>query len=187
MSVDDPRRDAELLSAATRDPEAFGVLYRRYENPLLLYFLKRTRSPELAADLTAEVFAAALVSHRRYRPSRGPVSAWLYGIASNKLADSRRRSAVEDRARRKLAMEPLPLADDDIDRIEALTESGAADLLELVENLPEDQRRALKARVIEERPYDEIAARMRCSPAVVRKRVSRAVATLRREIGEEAS
>jgi len=84
-------------------------------------------------------------------------------------------------------MEPLPLADDDIDRIEALTESGAADLLELVENLPEDQRRALKARVIEERPYDEIAAQMRCSPAVIRKRVSRAVATLRREIGEEAS
>ena len=37
--------------------------------------------PELAADLTAETFAAALVSVRRFDPARGPAVAWLLGIA----------------------------------------------------------------------------------------------------------
>ena len=187
MCASDPRSDAELLRGTRADPKAFGALYRRYENPMLLYFLRRTGDPELAADLTAEVFAAALVSAGRYRPSRGPVAAWLYGIARNKLADSRRRRVVEDRARRKLAMEALPLDDEDLARVEALERHAACDLLQLVKALPLDQRSALWARAVEEKPYDEIGAELRCSPAVVRKRVSRATATLRRRIGEESS
>ena len=41
--------------------------------------------------------------------------------------------------------------------------------------LPED----IRARILEEQPYDVIAARLRCSPLVARKRVSRGLATLR--------
>jgi RNA polymerase sigma-70 factor (ECF subfamily) len=49
--------DADLLCATRADPEAFAELYDRYEDPLLAFFLRATHSPELAADLTAEVFA----------------------------------------------------------------------------------------------------------------------------------
>ena len=52
---------------------------RRYERPVLAFFLYRVGDPELAADLTAEVFAAALASLSRYRPGRAPASAWLFG------------------------------------------------------------------------------------------------------------
>ena len=76
--------------------------------------------PELAADLAAETFAAALVAARRFRGGGAPASAWLVGIARNVLAGSVRRSRVEDRARRRLGMEPIALDDELLARIERL-------------------------------------------------------------------
>ena len=51
--------DAELLGTARSDPEAFALVDDRYETSVVGYFLRRTGDAELAADLTAEVFAAA--------------------------------------------------------------------------------------------------------------------------------
>jgi RNA polymerase sigma-70 factor (ECF subfamily) len=56
--------------------------------------------------------------------------------------------------------------------------------LALVEGLPPDQRDAIRARVIEEREYADIAKDLRCSEAVVRKRVSRALGTLKTQLEE---
>jgi RNA polymerase sigma-70 factor (ECF subfamily) len=49
----------------------------------------------------------------------------------------------------------------------------------LLSDLPEDLREAVVARVLEERDYDEIAAKLGCSQQVVRKRVSRGLTRLR--------
>lgn len=73
----DHRSDAELLATTGFEPEAFGVFYRRHVKPVLAYTLSRTRRPELAADLTAEVFALALEQRERFDPRRGPARAWL--------------------------------------------------------------------------------------------------------------
>ncbi len=55
----------------------------------------------------------------------------------------------------------------------------------MVERLPPDQEAAVRARVIEKRDYDEIAKDLRCSEAVVRKRVSRGLAQMREELREQ--
>ncbi len=60
--------DERVLAAAARDPLAFATFYRRYERSMLAFFVRRTADPELAADLTAAVFAAALHACARYRP-----------------------------------------------------------------------------------------------------------------------
>jgi RNA polymerase sigma-70 factor (ECF subfamily) len=52
-----------------------------------------------------------------------------------------------------------------------------------LELLAEDQRTAIRAHIVEERPYAEIAARERVSEAVVRKRVSRGLAAVRARMG----
>jgi RNA polymerase sigma-70 factor (ECF subfamily) len=173
--------DDRLLEAAANDVDAFTTLYRRYERPMLGFFLRRTGNAELAADLTAEVFAAVLVGSRRYRPGDAPARAWLFGIAQHKLISARRHGAVEDRARRRLGMAPIELDDDDLARIER--EVGQA--VELLDALPSDQRDAIKARVIDERSYEAIADELSCSPAVVRKRVSRGLVRLREQLREE--
>jgi len=177
--------DERVLSAAARDPVAFATFYRRYERSMLTFFVRRTGDPELAADLTAEVFAAALHACERYRAGEAPASAWLFGIAQHKLAKSRRRGVVEDRARRRLGMAPLILDDDDLERIERL--AGGDDVVDgLLEGLPPDQRDAVRARILEERSYEEIAGELRCSQAVVRKRVSRGLARLRDQLEQES-
>ncbi len=182
MAVADRRSDEMLLAQAFADANAFAVFYRRYERPVAGFFVRATGSGELAADLTAETFAEALGSAKRYDPQLGTAAAWLFGIARNVLARSRERGRVQDEARRRLGMPVLALDDDTIERIEAATSDTRA--LELVEQLPSDQRAALTARVLEERDYGEIAREMHCSESVVRKRVSRGLATLRTRLKE---
>ena len=171
--------DAELLGAA--DTRSFELFYRRNFEALLGFFARRTRDPELAADLTAETFAAALASRRRYRPERGRADSWLFAIAYHKLADAQRRGAAEDRARRRLGMERIELTDADLARIERLADENWASAT--VEELPPDQRDAIRAHIVRGRSYEDIAESLQTSEAVVRKRVSRGLAAIRRRIG----
>jgi RNA polymerase sigma-70 factor (ECF subfamily) len=177
-----PRSDAtdETLLSAT-DAGSFEEFYLRQSEPLLGFFVRRTRDPELAADLCAETFAAALASRHRYRPAAGAAAAWLYGIASKKLADAQRRGYAERKARRRLGMERIALSDDDITRIARLAEGMHARVL--MDRLTPAQRDAITAHVLEERPYDEIAAELDSSEAMVRKRVSRGLAVMRQRMG----
>ncbi|MHB1468128.1 MAG: RNA polymerase sigma factor [Solirubrobacteraceae bacterium] len=177
--------DGELL-AATRagDAEAFGEFYRRRRALVVAFLGRRAGSAEAAADLLGETFAAALAAtldSGRDLPEE-PV-AWLLTIARNKLLDSFRRGRVEHEARRRLAIAPLELGDEELERIDALIDE--TDVVgELARLLPPDQREALIARVLDERDYAAIASELECSEAVVRKRVSRALRTLREAIGE---
>ena len=177
-----PASDAQLLASAGSDPDAFTRFYERYEAAMLGYFLRRTRDPELAADLAAEVFAAALAAAGRYRPVGDTAAGWLFTIASNTLATSLRRGQVEEAARRQVGMsDAVELQDDHLERVqrELLDQDWANELLA---RLPEDQREAVRARVLDELGYEEIAARMRTSSLVVRKRVSRGLMRLRGEL-----
>ena len=176
--------DDELLASTPRRAEAFGEFYARHESAVLGFMLRRTGEPELAADLAAEAFAAALVSVRRFKPGPAPAAAWLYGIARHVLLSSVRRRQVEDKARRKLDMAPIALTDELLDRIER--HAGNERVEQLLAQLTPEQADAVRARVIGEESYPEIAASLRCSESVIRQRVSRGLAVLR-DISEEAS
>jgi RNA polymerase sigma factor (sigma-70 family) len=171
--------DEALLGA--RDAASFAAFYHRYAETRLAFFSRRTRDPELAADLTAETFAAALAGRRRFRAEAGPASGWLFGIAMHKLADAQRRGYAERRAQRRLGMERIELLDDDIARIDALGDSVTASAL--LELLGDEQRDAIRRHVLDERPYAEIAAQSHVSEAVVRQRVSRGLAAVRARMG----
>jgi RNA polymerase sigma-70 factor, ECF subfamily len=171
--------DAQLL--ARNDADAFAEFYRRHARQLAGYLTRWTGSPEAAADLTAETFAAALAARHRYRPERATPVGWLYGIAAHKLNDWRRRGYAEDRARRRLGMERIELSDDDVRELDYLGREVSA--VELLDELPPEQRAALSARLLDERGYDEIAGAEGVSEAAIRKRVSRALAGLRQRVG----
>ena len=175
-------RDADLLAAAATDSRGFALFYERYEPSIVGYFMRRTRDAELAADLTAEVFAAVLVAAPRYRPMSESAAGWLFTIAANTLKMSVRRGRVEETARRQLGLQRVvELQDEHLERVrrDLLDESWAADLLA---RLPPDQREAVRARVLDELPYAEIADRLQTSSLVVRKRVSRGLGRLREEL-----
>jgi RNA polymerase sigma factor (sigma-70 family) len=177
--------DAELLAAAVRgDADAFAAFYRRHLPAVVGFALRATGDPEVAADLTGEVFAAALEASPRYRPERPTAGPWLMGIANNKLRESRRRGRVEDATRRRLQISPLSLVDDDLVRVEELAAQDTSTAIDALSRLPVGEREAVRARVIDERGYPEIAAELECSESVVRQRVSRGLARVRARLSE---
>jgi RNA polymerase sigma factor (sigma-70 family) len=171
--------DAELLRAGTAD--GFEEVYDRHA--ALVFAWSRTRVGEHAADLTAEVFARAWLARSRFRPD-GDESAlpWLLGIARNVLRESLRKRRIEDDARRRLGMPRLLASDAALDAVidrHLLSESERRALA----SLPERDRELLQLRVIEERPYRDIAVRLRCTPQAARHRVSRLLRELQSTLG----
>lgn len=178
--IPDRLDDAVLLAG---DAEAFGRFYALHEDYVLALFLRRGVRAEAAADLMAETFARALAARRTFDLARGEPRGWLTGIARHLLADSLRRGRIEDAARRKLGLERLEIDDEAIARIEELADDAA---LVALDDLPEDQRAAVRARVLGDSGYDDLARVLGCSPSVVRKRVSRGLRTLRERLQESA-
>jgi RNA polymerase sigma-70 factor (ECF subfamily) len=174
--------DAQLLAAIARcDDRAFSAFYRRHLGIVVGWCARRT-DPDLAADLTAEVFAAVLIGAARYEPTHDSAAGWLIGIARNVLGHSVRRGQVDARARQRLGAAPLTVEDDDLARVLELAHDRSSSVRALLADLPVDERLAVSARVIDERGYGEIALALGCSELVIRKRVSRGLARMRARI-----
>jgi RNA polymerase sigma factor (sigma-70 family) len=174
--------DGELLAATASRPDAFAAFYDRYETAVVGYFTRRTGDPEVAGDLAAEVFAAALTAAHRYRPENPSAAGWLFTIARHTLSNSLRRGRVEARARRRVGIsEAVAFTSDELERVENAA-SASGWVLELLERLPAEQRDAVRARILDERSYPDIAGELEISELVIRKRVSRGLSNLRAEL-----
>jgi len=74
--------DEELLTRSVSRPDLFAAFYHRHAENILGFFARRTLDPHVAADLTAETFAEAFASRRRFR-TRGEGSAKLLPVISS--------------------------------------------------------------------------------------------------------
>lgn len=177
--------DAELI-ASIDDTDAFAELYERHVDDVLRYFVRRTGCAQTAADMTAETFASALVSRRRFRDTGAPGRAWLFKIAQRQLSRFVRTEKVSERARRRAGMRPLILGEDDLERVERLVdfESLSEVVRDALTNLPATQSEAVLLRIGEGMAYREVAARLGCSESAARVRVSRGLSKLADELGE---
>jgi RNA polymerase sigma factor (sigma-70 family) len=158
-------------------------LYDRYAEAMLTFFVRRTYEPEVAVDLLAETFARAFEDREQFRGGDASAAgAWLFAIARHRLNDYFRRGKIERRMLARLGIDRRPLTDVEYDRIEEL--AASQDLRRVVADelaaLPVDQREAVRLRVVEERPYDELARSLGISEQTARARVSRALRSLRR-------
>src|SRR5205807_5626158 len=89
----EPSQDDErLVAAAQRDPRRFGVLYERNFDLVYAFVARRVPSRPEAEDITATVFYKALANLAGFEWRGVPFAAWLVRIASNEIADLRRRS-----------------------------------------------------------------------------------------------
>ncbi len=174
--------DEELLVSGR--PEGFAELYER-RCPLVRAYVRRRVGPhpELVLDLVAETFARALDRRDQFDPRRGEASAWLVGIARNTLLDAVRRGHVDDESRRRLGMERIVVEDRQLELIES---RSGGELEQSLHSLPAGQRSAIERHVLEDEPYAAIAVGIGCSEQVVRKRVSRGLAVLRRKLEQSA-
>lgn len=162
-------------------PEAFEEFYREQLPLVRVYLARRLDDPQLAADLTAEVFCRAIQRAHSYRQDLGPPRAWLIGIARNVLADQLRHRTREGLAMRRAGMD-LSLDEDSaqriVDRIAA--ERDARALLASIAELSEPLRHVVELVAVDGVSIAEAAAVLGIRPATARVRYHRARRELNR-------
>ncbi|GAA1216341.1 hypothetical protein GCM10009665_02740 [Kitasatospora nipponensis] len=160
--------------------EGFTAFYREHVDAVLGFVTRRVTDPNLAADLTADVFVAALEAAPGYRPDKGVPIAWLYGIARHVLAGHARGSARERGALSRLSGRRL-LDEEDLaaleERIDA--ERAARALALRHRALSEPLRAVLDLMTVDGLNQAETAQALGISRATVRVRLHRARRLLR--------
>jgi RNA polymerase sigma-70 factor (ECF subfamily) len=171
------RTDADQLRAAASDAGAFRELYDRYAERVHGYHLRRTREADAALDLTAETFAQAWLSRRRFRDEAGgSAGPWLFAIARHVLLASVRARQLERDASTRLGV---------IERLDRPPATAAPDetwlegLDEALDGLPPSLREAIELRVVGDLSYDDVAATLGTTPRAARVRVHRGLRALR--------
>jgi RNA polymerase sigma-70 factor (ECF subfamily) len=173
---------AQQLPRIGTDPQLFDAFYTEHLADLQRFVARRVGDPARAADLTADIFLAAIDSAHRYRPDGTP-KAWLYGIARVIVAEDRRRGARERDRREKLRGSTL-LDEEETARIEAQIDAAARSrrLYGAMDRLGEDERAVLELVAIDEMTVAEAAAAVGVRPVTARVRLHRARRKLRAEL-----
>jgi RNA polymerase sigma-70 factor (ECF subfamily) len=150
------------------------------------YFSRRCAEPQVVADLTSDTFVRAAGGFRGFDPTRGSARAWLFGIASRVFASHCEHVANGRVATARLAGRRA-LQEDEIEeltrRIDA--EREGRELIERCAQLPELERSAIELVDLSGLTPKEAASALGVPRAVLRKRLSRARARLRKEQGHE--
>jgi RNA polymerase sigma-70 factor (ECF subfamily) len=170
--------ERQLIAAAQADPRRFAALYDLHFERVYAYVARRVGNRAEAEDVTAEVFHQALAALPRFEWRGAPFAAWLYRIAANAIADRWKR-ATRERGN-PAAVESAAADDPQLAEVEQ-----RALLFRLVEGLPEDQRRVLQMRFVEEKSIREIAAALDRSEGAIKQLQFRALETLRARMSEQ--
>lgn len=172
----------ELAEIAT-NPDAFERFYREHVESVQRFVARRVDDPYLAADLTADVFVAAIESAGSYRRSRGEPGAWLFGIARNVIADEWRRDAKERRTDSRVRGREL-IAEDDLaalhERIDG--EAAARALHRELDGLPAGERAVLELVAVDALSVEQASQALGISSVAARVRLHRARGRLRKRL-----
>jgi RNA polymerase sigma-70 factor (ECF subfamily) len=187
-------RDRSLVEAARRDPARFDALYRKYLAQVYAFALYELADHHAAEDATERVFMRALAAlprfHELARPEDGPEAStfrvWLFRIARNVIANERRARRRRPAASLEAAVGAgLAIADPADLETEAATRDEAAAALRALRTMPDDRRRALVLRFVDEMSTAEIAGVLGRSEGAVRVLIHRALGAVARELDHQ--
>ena len=175
------------VSAIATDPDAFEQFYREHVEAVQRFVARRVDDPYLAADLTADVFLAAIDSAHAYRPGRGKPIAWLYGVARNVVAAENRRTARERRARARIPATEELIEPEDLARLHERIDAEAAGrrLYRAMDILSRSERSVLELVALEGLEVAEAATALGIRPVAARVRLHRARRALKDELGQQ--
>jgi RNA polymerase sigma-70 factor (ECF subfamily) len=156
-------------SSAAGDAERFEAIFERHHAAVLGYALRRSASPDDAADALAETFATAW---RRFdeAPAGDAVRWWLYAIAGNAIRNAGRSARRRDALACALANE-LTTA---LQRSSVEADTLPDDLTAALARLSDDEREVLLLHAWEDLKPREIAAVLGIARATARTRLHRA-------------
>lgn len=182
-------RDRRLVEAAQADPARFEALYRKYLAQVYSFAYYELHDHHEAEDATERTFLAALANLARFeeraRPGDGEGAStfrvWLFQIARNVIAERRRlghRHPEVPLEAAATAAAPVDLQGD-AERHDAARAAWGA-----VARLPDDRRRAIILRFVDEMSTAEIAGVLGRSEGAVRVLIHRALRSVARDLDD---
>jgi RNA polymerase sigma-70 factor (ECF subfamily) len=170
--------DRDVLRRAATDQNCLSILVSRYRIPLYNFVFRFVGDRETAEDIVQETFLRCLKHSHQY-PAIEQVSTWLYTIAGNLAKTELRRrkrwhwvaiGPSEDEERTSfyepVTKERLPGEMTD-------TNSVHHTVIEAIDNLPEEFRKAVLLRDLNGLSYEEISKIINCPVGTVKSRVNR--------------
>ncbi len=175
--------DQALERAAQGDQEAFGILYERYVGRIYNYIFYRTGNQHEAEDLTARVFFRALRHVENYRNRGLPLSAWLYRIAHNLIANWHR----DNSRRREVPIDEILLIRHSGDHPESviIDNEEKENLLRIIRSLPPDRQQLIILKFVERLSNSEIGQIMGRSEGAIKSLYHRTLLSLRDEFSQQ--
>lgn len=171
-------QEAVIMRAAQTDLNRFAPLYERYCARIYAYCLRRVGDEREAEDLTSLIFTRALQGINSYHG--GMVSAWLFRIAHNVVANHHRART------RELPLEDAEAVRADGEPAERVTrDEETAAISRLVDDLPAAQRDLLALRLNAGLTSDQIGALLGKSAGAVRVELHRVIRHLRTRYEQE--
>ncbi|WP_433146174.1 RNA polymerase sigma factor [Actinomadura nitritigenes] len=178
--------DLDMVAGFRRDPERFTDVHDRYFRDVYRYVAGRLDA-QTAEDIAAETFCLAFGKRDRFDPRRGSLRAWLFGIATNLVAQHRRKEARRYRALARSAGD-APTVGSHEDRV--VTETAASrmrpQLAKALASLSPGERDVVLLVALAELSYDEVADALGIPQGTVGSRLSRARKKLHDAIRPEA-
>jgi len=180
--------DEQLLAnSLAGDEDAFTALYRRRQGPLYRFALHMSGSPQIAEEVTQEVFIFLLGRGRDFDPARGALSAYLFGVARNYV-----RRALERGYTETLLTSPAEDHADSLvaesDTVEDIARGQLSSAVwKAVLSLPEHYREVVVLCDLQESSYAEAAHSLGCAIGTIRSRLHRAHEMLAKKLHGSAA
>ena len=170
------RTDEQLMILYQKGvEEAFRAIYERHSGKIFGFLKSKIKNEEKAYDIFQEVFVKIHKSKHLYNETF-PFLPWLFTITRHALVDEVRKSKNE---KSSVPIEGLNLAIPEVESTPQLSE-----VLPHLSALPENQKRVLQMRFIEEKTFDEISLVLETSPMNARKLLSRGIQRIKQLVKE---
>jgi RNA polymerase sigma-70 factor, ECF subfamily len=171
MLVVAEREQLPVQQARAGEPEAWDILFHRYQLPLFVYVFELVHDEQTSLDVVQETFIAAVRNIGGLRDG-AKFGSWLFGIAHQKCLQRWRQQNRAEMVREELAEMPVEFesAPDDL----LLRREQEEEFMRLLNRLPLPQRSVLLLHFIEEFSLDEIAAITGVPPGTVKSRMHHA-------------
>lgn len=176
MSEEEIRAEYSILEKSRTDPDAFGMLYKKYFDRIFGYIYRQTDDEDVAADLCSQTFLNALRNVEKFTFRGVPVSAWFYKIASNEI----NRHYRKKKSSKTFSLEEGKVRDLYEQANEGWDEEMIERLLGYLANLPAEMLEVLNLRFFEDKDFKEIAFILDITESGAKMRTYRALDSLRK-------
>lgn len=175
--------DATLLARSRLEADAFTGIYDKYF-PVLHRYIAGRLGVQAADDLAAEAFLVAFRQRGRFDPARGAVRPWLFGIATNLIAQHHRAEARRYQAMARTGREPAVESHEGWVVTAACAGGLPPALARALSALSPPERDVVLLVALGELSHEEIARALAIPNGTVRSRLNRARKKLRAALGQ---